>query len=556
MAANVMFKRGLQNQVPLTAATDGVFYLTTDTHRLYVGQGANAVLLNQTVQFVDTVSKLTEISSAWKTDVEKAAHLQDLYYVLPHGGGDNSHNGNILAVWVKDSSNQYAWVQINPDHNTHVTRMTQNVTSITNGANLNTRIDTNDADLTLSGLFAVVGSNKTVKVEAAADGKGIVITGDTYTMSRGEVGEIKLTSALGQAGSSVKVVAGSNVTVTNGTGANEIQVAAKDTKTTTVGVGLDATGKLTVQVTDSEGTTKAGSTNLTLNYGANGQASVPVGGKLDVYTIGEVDEKLKKLDGMTYVGTISASSDSTGTYKMGADFVPYNGATKLPAHNGDMFLVVGAKDVEYATGKFAKNGDLLIATGAEDAATGNLTSVVWSYVPSGDDNTLDTTYVFTANAAGNMLTIQSKSSLDGDTKNVGQIKLEAGTAVKITSTANGGNLTSTIAHADVAHTENATSPNLDDATTFEAVSGITVNEQGHVTNIDKATYKLPTYKQANPNVTATLTGGVTSEVTIKEGLQKGSSNPVYNAGFKLKSDTLSMTATGGNVTVELQWGTF
>lgn len=34
--ANILFKRGLQNNLP-TTATDGVFYLTTDTNRLYVG---------------------------------------------------------------------------------------------------------------------------------------------------------------------------------------------------------------------------------------------------------------------------------------------------------------------------------------------------------------------------------------------------------------------------------------------------------------------------------------------------------------------------------------
>lgn len=35
---NVLFKRGLHSNLPATtAAQDGVFYLTTDTNRLYVG---------------------------------------------------------------------------------------------------------------------------------------------------------------------------------------------------------------------------------------------------------------------------------------------------------------------------------------------------------------------------------------------------------------------------------------------------------------------------------------------------------------------------------------
>ena len=36
--ANVIFKRGLQSNLPAAGSVeDGVFYLTTDTNRLYVG---------------------------------------------------------------------------------------------------------------------------------------------------------------------------------------------------------------------------------------------------------------------------------------------------------------------------------------------------------------------------------------------------------------------------------------------------------------------------------------------------------------------------------------
>jgi hypothetical protein len=35
--ANVAFKRGLSANLPIGNAVDGVFYLTTDTNRLYVG---------------------------------------------------------------------------------------------------------------------------------------------------------------------------------------------------------------------------------------------------------------------------------------------------------------------------------------------------------------------------------------------------------------------------------------------------------------------------------------------------------------------------------------
>ena len=82
---NVLFKRGLQSALPSTVI-DGAFYLTTDTHRLYVGQGTTPVLLNQTVQFVNNIAELTAKSAAWDTVEKKEAHLHDLYYVLPGGG--------------------------------------------------------------------------------------------------------------------------------------------------------------------------------------------------------------------------------------------------------------------------------------------------------------------------------------------------------------------------------------------------------------------------------------------------------------------------------------
>ena len=251
--ANVLFKRGLQQALP-TTAVDGVFYLTTDTHRLYVGQGTEPVLLNQTVQFVKSVNDLSTISAAWNTDALKKAHLQDLYYVLPGGGnGTNTHNGNILAVWCQDpKTNEYAWVQINPDHNTFVTDMKQYVSATNNVATVRTTLTQNDGNDAKAVQFTVTGSGSTIDVKGA-DGN-ITLTGDTYTLGRtSTTGEFKLTSALGQAASSVKLVGGENVTITNdANNTNQINIAAHDTTNTGAVLSLDATtGKLTVKVNDS-----------------------------------------------------------------------------------------------------------------------------------------------------------------------------------------------------------------------------------------------------------------------------------------------------------------
>ena len=41
--ANVLFKRGLQANLPKSNIIDGAFYLTTDTNRLYIGNNTELV---------------------------------------------------------------------------------------------------------------------------------------------------------------------------------------------------------------------------------------------------------------------------------------------------------------------------------------------------------------------------------------------------------------------------------------------------------------------------------------------------------------------------------
>ena len=107
--ANVLFKRGLQANLPKSNIIDGAFYLTTDTNRLYVGNNTELVELNKSITVVDSVDKLP------KTDVE----VGQFYYI----SGDNTHtdtsaggkNGNILAVVTSIVNGNPQWTQVNPD---------------------------------------------------------------------------------------------------------------------------------------------------------------------------------------------------------------------------------------------------------------------------------------------------------------------------------------------------------------------------------------------------------------------------------------------------------
>lgn len=98
--ANVMFKRGTQAGFNnLTAYQDGCFYLTTDSHRLYVGTGNNkADLVSQSVITYPNWAAIQALSTESGLGVEG-----QFYYAKAE---------NILCTY---SGNK--WVQINPDHN-------------------------------------------------------------------------------------------------------------------------------------------------------------------------------------------------------------------------------------------------------------------------------------------------------------------------------------------------------------------------------------------------------------------------------------------------------
>ncbi len=572
-ATNVLFKRGLQKSLDAAQTIDGVFYLTKDTHRLYVGQDDKKVLLNQTVNFIESVQKLNELAEDWRKTGSEADHLQDLYYVVP--GNDpnavNTHKGNILAVWCR-TGNSYAWMQINPDTNTYVNDLHTSGTASTNGVVITTSAEMN-SETVHQGSLTIAGDGKTVAITFANDANGknpvVTIKGDTYTLSAAD-NKINLGSALGQAGSSVEVVAGTNVTVS--TANNKITVAAKDTKNTEANLTLGANGVLSMSVTDNDENIVDASATLSVKYGANKNQTGYVGGTLDVYTIGEVDSKIedrfKNLNGLTYIGTVGVENGH-GAFVLD-DYVVYNGSSKLDVHVGDMFLVADA--VDYASGKTASAGDLLIATGTENAS-GVLTTITWTYVPSGDDTEVDTTYSFTANAADNTLTVTSKNA--DDIGEVGAIQVKGSkdqankdNLIVVTSEAQGTNnekLVVTVKHGEVGFTTNANPAdadhlvNLNTANSVDVITGIVVTKEGHVSEIVKSQLKAPRYELSDGVTIADASNGtVSTGVNVKLGLHVQDGSDVFQTtGYTLTSETLRIKSEAANtIEIDYVWGEF
>lgn len=104
--ANVMFKRGTQTGFNnLTTYQDGCFYLTTDSHRLYVGTGNNkADLVSQSVITYPNWAAIEALSNKSSSSYAPGLCSEGQFYY--------AKAENILCTYSEGK-----WVQINPDHN-------------------------------------------------------------------------------------------------------------------------------------------------------------------------------------------------------------------------------------------------------------------------------------------------------------------------------------------------------------------------------------------------------------------------------------------------------
>ena len=543
----VKFKLGTQASLNALKNWEvGTFYLTSDSSRLYIGQENELALLNKSIQFYDSLDKLKV-----KTTVSTEG---DIAYCVKE---------NILAYYDGEH-----WNQINPDDNTILTALTHVVSSVTDGVKITTT-GTNDDGKAIAPADVTITGAKGVQV-STPNNKAITITGDTYTLDVQEHADttndidLVLGSALLQGDSTVHIKGGENVTITKTTEidkSNSIQIAAKDTKLTGIILGLNNDGELQVGASDTAETPNLLKTQK-LGYFIDGHyygiGSDETAKKVDlpVYSKEEVDNLFKKLDGMTYRGTIGTSSGTTFT--MDSSFNVLQGGTAAKIHIGDMFLVQGGK-LTYATGKQAETGDMLIATAKDKKSETNgvldIRDVEWTFIPSGDDSKTDTTYTFEASGANNSMTITSSTSNGAA---VGKIAFAKGDGIVIESTDNGGNtpnqLSVNIKHDTYNTTKTPDNKPLTNGGTFDVIDSITY-DNGHITGINTKTIQTLEYRPG-PDSANNDAGGANS-VTVKHGLSVGGSL-VYddNAKMVLKSDTLKLTAKGDTVTADLVWGSF
>lgn len=500
----------LTNTSTINKDNIGSFYLTSDTHRLYIQESATSIV--PVNEGITTVANLTALEAI----TPSKANAGQFYYITSE---------NILAV-----SNGKGWVQINAVEDTQLVSATDAVTvsAVSDNSTTITTLVKDDAENEVTGNFIVKDSTQANTI--VVNGNTVDIQGDSYTISGTKADTsnkavVTVASAHTDTSSQVTFTAGDNVSITDN-GTNEFKISSsfentviksdeeKGIELTYDGFAEGTNGDLTITIIDSDEEKHTATVNL---------------GKY--YTEAEIDKKFKNLNGLKYIGTIASSFE-----------IPSSGV-----ESGYMYLISG-EEVKFNDSLTAIKGDIVIATGTEDS-DGYLTAITWTHIPSGDDIEIDTTYHLAGVTHGVSLYNESEEGT------AGSFVLEAGDVITLSddnSTTDGSGVVTKkvkVEHSDVTNTKTSSDkiPEDSDISTITYVSDVVVNDQGHTTQVDlrKATIKDTTYELSGANLALdedTNTVTVTDTLTdLFENEEAGTSK------FALTSETLTLsTATATN----------
>lgn len=353
------FKRGLQSNLP-AIGTNGTFYLTEDTNRLYACVADNTApkLLNQTVQIVLTVDALPA-----------TAMINDFYYCVEE---------NILAVYI---GAKQGWVQINPDTNTYIdeakfeggvnTEGTAIEYTLTLGYNEETK-EPITASFSIDGtlLGTIVPSDISVGIDAAATNNGA---------------KFNLIGTGADGSKAVNIMGGKDIQVSIDDTNNKNEISIKhaeyaDNKTE----AAEATQlKYGDEITITEDVTASNGHVTAITEKKYKLPAKPTLEELGGVSQDDFDDTIAKIaNPMIYKGVVNSDAELI--------------AKEANIEPGHTYMVGTAGTYD---DKEAEKGDLFIwADGA------------WTYVPAGDDAHIDTQYTLQVHADGSINLVGSTNS--------------------------------------------------------------------------------------------------------------------------------------------------
>lgn len=548
----VKFLKGQSSQLPAKntagAAVAGAFYLTNDTHRLYVGDDSGYLQeLNQSITTIADLDALNALTTSQVSDGQ-------FYYVSGSLGNDgkSASGSNILVVAngtrTVDGQTKPAWVQINPDSFYQLTS-SQAAVAVNPKSNKKIVVSTTVGEEkkgnapgsahTVTGSFTLEEGNN-VTLTPTGNVIKIDVTDSTYdlkTNKNDKKGEVVLD---GPGSSDDKVYfTGSNGIKVSSDNAGNVSIVGNTT--VTAANAFDADGDFTTSISVNGGNAVASAAvTPTIQYGVttpkqtatfkNGTAV------LDVYTKDEVNQKitdeLSVANALQYQGVVSNANFTTKTTGAKAGYT-YKAS--------DTITVPG--------GKTAKVGDLIIA---EEDSNKN---IVWEVVPSGDDQFITGSY-----AANNNYWELRDGSKSGNPI-LAAHKLNAGTAIALSSSVTDNILTTTISHGATSGGTAVTAGALTDSTTLGAnynstltipvVTSITKDSFGHITAQTVQNYKFQHVAISDPTFTYIESGNTKA---IGYNFNYGGKN--VGAALNLKSDTIAFSNDSSALRADIVWGSF
>lgn len=543
--ANVMFKRGTQASLASVTPQDGVFYLTEDTGRLYVGQRSSTDA-NATVNLVELNKSITTI-----TGIQAASGGYEV--TTPSGGIRPVTSGefyyyaasNMLLIGQDNGK----LLQINPDTDIHVGSGSLTLTQEATGdIALNEKIYNTNSDGSAQTTTAAV--NQTVKFAAGSDNVTLTATGNVLTI---DAADSVLSASAVTGGANLSVDSGTGVDIVGHGGTSismvdgKIQISSGDTSgftytisgytdgaSASTNAGNSSKGRRKIHLSNNNntstsdvylpitevvlgGTASDTSTVFAPTVDTNGYDVIT----LPVYSKKEIEEKLS---GIT----------SPLNYKGSASTLPSSNQA-----NGDVYLVSANLN-----DPAAKVGDLAIWNSSLNSGTGG-----WDIIPSGNDQNITATVgdnllkisdTIASNTAGNIATIGYDNQQDANK-----------TKVQFASSGAGSHDYRLSASLPVYH--DSTVPAVTTTATGSISSGgsitvpqVTIDSYGRVTELAARTLTLPSAQ--------TLTGSITVPASGDQSFSISLSDNGGTAQFYTK--TLSVSTENNHNYIDLVWGTF
>lgn len=555
-------------------AVHGCFYLTNDSHRLYIGnEDLTLSAVNEGIQTV-TWSELQTIAGSLTTAAAKEAMRGRFFYATKNPGSENDDEapGNVLCVY--DGSK---WVQLNNNTDTYADGNTFAVSEASGVVTVTDTIHKSD-DTTLPASFTVTGTNG---ITVSGTGTAITFEGDTYTLSAGagsvaNQAQIKLDSSKTANDSAVTLIGGTNVTITQS--GNNITVESKDIHTKAVAITNDSTAGFQVSVTDTDDvkydsniidptiTVKdANKAAIAGVHFVNGVAA------LDVYSTDAIDQKMKAFDAMTYKGTLGTNGTGATSISVNADTKAAtitNASGNVPVSIGDTFLLNQDTTIDGVT---YKAGSLIIVRAldgkSENAQTGIIAVGDYGVDIVAENWYSDTTYKITSTTKG----IKLHASTDSD---VGGLIVTEGAnndhilVTETSETENGGVLkTLTVTHKDVTRS-NTTGTAVTQANrntmAIPAITGVTTDAKGHVTGVQTTTFTATDTNGTLTSMSAS-TSAASNVGTVTVGAvftHSDDTTDTPSTSFAVSSDNLTVTNTAASgstpagLAINMVWGSF